>query len=282
MIEKTGLNIGSGEKTILCIGAHPDDCEFSCSGTAALWAAAGNRVVFVSATDGRSGHQELSGEQIVARRRDEACRAAAVIGAESRILPFRDGSLEPTYANRLEVIRVIREVAPDVIITNRPNDYHPDHRYTAQLVQDSAYMLMVPNILTEVHALSYNPIIIYWSDTFTYPRPFHADVVVNVDSVLEKKLDMLACHESQVYEWLPFVAKYPEPVPIAEKERRAWLRRFYSNWGKASVAETYRPELCERYGNDVGRSVQRAEAFEICEYGSVPDDALLAAVFQEI
>jgi LmbE family N-acetylglucosaminyl deacetylase len=281
-MEKSGLKVGTGEKTILCIGAHPDDCEFSCSGTAALWAASGNRVVFVSATDGRSGHHVMSGERIVSRRKTEARQAASVIGAESRMLPFQDGSLEPSFENRLEVIRAIREIAPDVIITNRPNDYHPDHRYTAQLVQDSAYMLMVPNILSEVQALQYNPIILYWSDTFTYPKPFHADVVVNVDSVLEKKLEMLACHESQVYEWLPFVAKYPEPVPEGKEERRAWLRRFFLNWTRASVAETYRHELCQRYGDDAGRSVQHAEAFEICEYGTVPDDALLADLFQEL
>ncbi len=276
-----GLNLGVGEKTILCIGAHPDDCEFSCSGTAAAWAKSGNRVVFVSVTDGRSGHQSSAGVEIVSRRRKEAGRAAAVIGAESRVLRFEDGSLEPSFENRLEIIRVVREVAPDVIITNRPNDYHPDHRYTAQLVQDSAYMLMVPNILPGIKPLPYNPIILYWADAFTYPKPFRPDVVVDIDSVLEEKLRMLACHESQMYEWLPFVSKYPDPVPEGMADRTVWLRKFYLNWHKASVATTYRRELCERYGETAGHAVEQAEAFEVCEYGTVPDDASLRVLFQD-
>lgn len=274
-----GIVMDRGKMTILCIGAHPDDCEFRCSGTAARWAEEGNRVVLVSVTDGRSGHHEMDPVTTVERRREEAARAAELIGAESRVLDNPDGALEPTLENRFGIIRLVREVKPDVIITNRPNDYHPDHRYTALLVQDSAYSFMVPHIVPDAPALPYNPVIFYWADSFTYPRPFQPIIAVNIDGTIDKKLGMLNEHVSQLYEWLPWVERYPEPPPAEEGLRRAWLERYYKGRNRPSTAERYRDLLVQRYGPAGGEAIVEAEAFELCEYGTKSDKESLEKIF---
>jgi LmbE family N-acetylglucosaminyl deacetylase len=166
---------------ILCIGAHPDDCEFRCGGTTALWCRQGNQVTILSVTNGQSGHHKLPPEQVSIRRKKEAAAASRIIGAESVVLPLPDGTLEPSVENRLMLMRSIRQIAPDIIITNRPNDYHPDHRYTSQLVQDCAYMLMVPNVASDVTPLRYNPVMFYWRDAFKDPVPFQPNVVINIE-----------------------------------------------------------------------------------------------------
>ncbi|MBT3276256.1 MAG: PIG-L family deacetylase [Spirochaetales bacterium] len=274
------LNLNPGEMTILAIGAHPDDCEISCSGAAALWAKAGNRIIFLSMTDGRSGHHILQDDDIVARRAKEASAAAKVINAESRNLKVMDGFLEPTLENRLNLIREIRGIMPDVIITNRPNDYHPDHRYTAQLVQDSAYLFMVPHLAADITALRYNPVILYWDDTFKYPKDFEPNVVLDIDPVMPEKMAMIHEHESQVYEWLPYVSIYPVPVPESANERKLWLAQFYNSSFNGNAADRYRGKLEERYGGERAKGVQYAEAFELCEYGTRPDQNTFVRIFE--
>jgi N-acetylglucosamine malate deacetylase 1 len=268
--------------TLLCIGAHPDDCELQCSGTAAKFVARGARAVIVSVTDGRSGHHQMAPEAVAARRKLEAAAGARAIGAESRILGAPDGALEPTLEYRRRMITLVREVKPDLIMTNRPNDYHPDHRYTSLLVQDSAYMFMVPHVVPEVAALEYNPVILYWQDRFSYPREFRADIAVSVDEVYERKFAMLDSHESQVYEWLPWIDRYPEPVPPASDAaaRREWLARFLASGRGPTTAERFRSRLAERYGTDAAAAVVHAEAFELCEYGAQPSRKELEAIFE--
>src|SRR6185503_1052315 len=91
------------------------------------------------------------------------------------------------------------------VLAPRPNDYHPDHRYTGILVQDAAYMVIVPSIVPDVPALEQNPIFLYFQDRFQKPNPFRADVVVPIGDVREVKLDSLDAHVSQFYEWLPWL-----------------------------------------------------------------------------
>jgi LmbE family N-acetylglucosaminyl deacetylase len=276
---KSGLVLDPGKRTVLCIGAHPDDCEFRCSGTAALFAKAGDRVIFLSMTDGSSGHQIMKAGEIVERRKHEAARAATLIGAESRILDTPDGCLEASLANRFRVIALVRQLRPDLLITNRPNDYHPDHRYTSILVQDSAYMFMVPNVVPDIPPLDYNPVILYWADTFKSPREFQCSVAVDIDPVFEFKLDMLHAHESQLYEWLPWVGRVPEPVPPEPVAKRAWLRYYYGLRNSPPIADRFRGILVARYGSRRGLAVREAEAFELCEYGSRPTPGELERMF---
>src|SRR5262245_31610505 len=174
---------------LLIIGAHPDDADFHAGGTAALYRAAGHVVKMVSMTNGDAGHQTLRGQPLAQRRRAEAAAAGAVIGARYGVLDNHDGELLPTLDNRFQVIRLIRTFRPDLVLTHRPNDYHPDHRYTSQLVQDAAYMVTVPAIVPETPHLPANPVIAYLPDDFQKPYPFQPAVVVDTGPVIERIVD---------------------------------------------------------------------------------------------
>jgi LmbE family N-acetylglucosaminyl deacetylase len=250
---------------VMVIGAHPDDAE-KAGGTAAKHTALGHEVLLVSLTNGDAGHYKMGGGILAQRRTAEAQRAGDVIGAKYLVLDNHDGELMPTLENRRQVIRLIREFRPDLIFTHRPNDYHPDHRYTGILVQDAAYMVTVPNILAGSRHLDKNPVIMYLSDRFTKPFPFEPDVVVAIDDVIEKKMDMYHCHESQMYEWLPFNRGNLDEVPQNDSERRAWLgERLKRN--DEMIADQYRDKLIELYGKEKGKQIRYAEAFENSEYG---------------
>src|SRR5262245_38524739 len=255
---------------LLIIGAHPDDADYAGGGTAALYRAAGHVVKMVSLTDGGAGHHLTPGPALVQRRRAEAAAAGAVIGATYETWDNPDGGLLPSLEIRAAVIRLIRTFDPDLLLTHRPNDYHPDHRYTSQLVQDAAYMVTVPAVVPGVRHLAKNPVIAYLPDHFQKPYPLQADVAVDVGPVLDKIVSMLCCHVSQFFEWLPYNAGVAHEVPTGERERRAWLdgqvraRLRYQ-------ADRFRETLVKQYGHDQGRRVEFAEAFEGCEYGSPLD-----------
>ena len=255
------------ELRILIIGAHPDDCDIKAGGLAALYRQENHTVKFISVTNGDAGHHEMGGGPLALRRRQEATEAAKIIEIEYDLLDLHDGELVPSLENRYVIIRNIRLFKPDIIMTHRPNDYHPDHRYTSMLVQDAAYMVTVPNVCAQTPYLDYNPVILYLSDGFKKPYPFTPDVVVGIDSVVDKKIDMLHSHTSQMYEWLPFNNGTLESVPDSTEERREWLsNRLLGNF--SSIANKYRDKLIELYGIEIGESIEYAEAFESCEYGS--------------
>lgn len=252
---------------VLVFGAHPDDCDFKAGGVGALYARMGHEVLFISVTNGDAGHHEMGGARLAQRRQEEARAAGAALGVRYELLDNHDGELLPTLENRRQIIAVIRDFQPDLIMTPRPNDYHPDHRYTSQLVQDAAYMVTVPNVVAAHEHLRTNPVIVYVSDHFQKPYPFTPDVVVSIDEVIEQKIDALHAHTSQMYEWLPYNGGYLEEVPADVSQRRAWLRERLDGRMR-SVADQYRDKLIELYGEERGRQVKYAEAFEGCEYGS--------------
>ncbi|MDY0100292.1 MAG: PIG-L family deacetylase [Bacteroidales bacterium] len=249
---------------ILIIGAHPDDPD-KVGGTAYKWAQLGHDVMMVSLTNGDSGHQSLKPEELARIRREEARRAGEVIGVRYITLDNHDGQLMPTYENRLEVIRLIREHKADMVIFPRPYDYHPDHRYTGTLVLDAAYMVTVPAILPEVPHLDKNPMFLFMSDGFIHPEPFKADVCVAIDDVIEKKIDMYHQHTSQMYEWLPYNRGALSEVPDTEQARREWLGKTRKS---GSDAIRYREKLIELYGMGTGSLVKYCEAFQDSGYGT--------------
>jgi LmbE family N-acetylglucosaminyl deacetylase len=261
---------------IIVFGAHPDDCDQDAGGTAALWAARGHAVKFVSLTNGDAGHQSEGGGALARRRRAEAREAGRRFGiAEYEVLDNHDGELEPTLAVREEVIRRIRRWNADLVIAPRPNDYHPDHRYTGVVVQDSAYMVMVPNVCPDTPPLRRNPVFLYSQDGFQRPNPFRPDVAVAIDSVLEKKVHALDAHVSQVYEWLPWVEGTLDSVPQEASARLAWLRQ----WRRGRpLPDEVRAALRRWYGAKAD-AVKDAEAFEVCEYGRRPTEADLRRLF---
>lgn len=256
----------SRELHILIIGAHPDDAEKSC-GTAALYMAAGHKVKLISVTNGDAGHQTMGGGELMRRRQEEARKAGQIIGVEYQLLDNHDGELMPTLENRRKIIRLIREFHSDIVITHRLNDYHPDHRNTAQLVLDAAYMVTVPNICPETPILKKNPVFLFMSDNFTKPTLFQPDVVVGIDETIEKKMDMYDCHVSQVYEWLPFNSGRIDQVPKDKAERREWMAKRW-RLGSAEIADKYRSKLIELYGIEKGSKIKYAEAFEDSDYGT--------------
>jgi LmbE family N-acetylglucosaminyl deacetylase len=264
-----------GKLNIIAFGAHPDDCDQRAGGTAAKYAALGHRVRFVAVTNGDAGHQTEGGGALAARRRAEAQEAGRRIGIEYIVLDNHDGELVPSLNAREQVIRQIRQWNADLVLAPRPNDYHPDHRYTGVLVQDAAYMVVVPNIAPDTPALRKNPVFMYFQDGFQRPNPFNPDVAVAIDDVIEKKMDMLDAHASQMYEWLPWVAGNLEAVPKGAAERRKWLRETRAGQPNSAV----RTVLSKWYGPEKGKAVRHAEAFEICEYGTRPDEALIRKLF---
>jgi LmbE family N-acetylglucosaminyl deacetylase len=265
-----------GPLRIIVFGAHPDDCDLRAGGTAILWAQKGYAVKFVSVTNGDAGHQSEGGGALAKRRRLEAQEAGRRFGiAEYEVLDNHDGELEPTLAIRQQVIRRIRQWNADVVIAPRPNDYHPDHRYTGVLVQDSAYMVVVPNVTPDTPALQKNPVFLYVQDHFQRPNPFRPDVAVAIDSVIDRKIHALDAHESQFYEWLPWVDGHLADVPKDKAARLTWLK---SQRAEREISEAMRAALRKWYGPK-GDAVKDAEGFEVCEYGRRPTEKDLRAIF---
>ena len=265
----------SGKIRVIAFGAHPDDCDIRAAGTAALFAKMGNAVKFVSVTNGDAGHQSMSGAVLAQRRLAEAKESARRLGIEYEVLNNHDGELLPTLEVRKEIIRQIRRWNADVVLAPRPNDYHPDHRYTGVLVQDAAYMVVVPAVTPEVPALRKNPVFLYYEDNFQRPNPFRPDIAVAIDDVVDKKTDALDSHVSQFYEWLPWVDGKLSEVPKDPVERKAWLKRTRNRPPNSAVREA----LVKWYGPEKGNAVKYYEAFEICEYGARPDEARIRELF---
>lgn len=264
---------------IICFGAHPDDCELQAGGTAALWAAKGHAVKFVSVTNGDIGHWREKGRALATRRKAEVEKAAKVLGITVEVLDIHDGELMPTLDNRRKITRLIRDWKADIVLSHRPNDYHPDHRYTGILVQDAAYMVTVPFFAPEVPAMKENPVFMYYPDQFQKPNPFQPDVVVDIDAVIEKKLAALSGMESQFYEGgANGSAELMPGDPKKQEARRQEVRDGFAK-RNASLAERFRAKLTDWYGKERAEKVKHAEAFELCEYGRQPDQAELKKLF---
>jgi LmbE family N-acetylglucosaminyl deacetylase len=263
---------------ILVIGAHPDDADIKAGGTASHWCSLGHTVRLVSLTNGQAGHQTIYGPALARRRRAEASAAAAVIGATYEVLDHPDGELDDRRETRLTVIRLIRDFRPDLIITHRSTDYHPDHRFAGLLVQDASYLLTVPAICPDVPHLERSPVILYFSDAFKKPCRFEPHLVIDIDSEFDRLVGMLHCHASQFYEWLPFNAGYLDQVPAGEAERRAWLAERIGRRIQP-LADRYRELVVATYGPERGNRIRCIEAFEVSEYGSPLDDAARTRLF---
>jgi len=168
------------------------------------------------------------------------------------------------------------------VISHRPWDYHPDHRYVGVLVQDAAYMVTVPFICPDTPILTKNPVFMYSSDRFQKPYPFKADVVVSIDEVFDQKLDAIHELASQHYEG--GANGSPDHVRSVPPEsdvqgRKDWLRRTWLG-RSGGEANRYRAELISWYGGEEkGKAVKYAESFEICEYGRQPNREELKKLF---
>ncbi len=259
---------------IIAFGAHPDDCDIGMGGTAALFAEMGHKVKFVSVTNGDAGHHEMGGGALAKRRYAETQEVAKRLGITYDVLDNHDGELSPNYEVRKQIIRKIREWNADVVIGPRINDYHPDHRYTGMLVQDAAYMVVVPNVASDTPALKKNPVFLYFQDRFQKPQPFKPDVVVAIDETFEKKVNGLDAHVSQFYEWLPWVEGKLAEVPKDPVERKKWLREKRMRPATPAIRGS-----AEKWYGPSATKFQHFEAFEVAEYGAQPTEAEIRRLF---
>jgi LmbE family N-acetylglucosaminyl deacetylase len=268
-----------GKLRIIAFGAHPDDCELKAGGVAAKWAAAGHHVKFVSVTNGDIGHWKSAGGPLALRRKAEVEAAARILGIHTQVLDIHDGELEPTLEHRRTITRLIRQWHADIVLAHRPNDYHPDHRYTGVLVQDASYMVTVPFFCPDVPYLEKNPVFFYYSDRFDRPNPFKADVIVDIDDVIETKLNALDTLVSQFFEGGANGSAKLIPADAAGREAR--MRKVRDSFAARSLgtAQKYRQRLIEMYGQERGSKVQHAEAFELTEYGSQPSAKEMRKLF---
>lgn len=277
---------------ILAIGAHQDDNEFRVGGMAHKWVQAGYEVRFLSMCNGCGGHHIMTAEETTARRAKESAAVAKFLGIKYDVWDIDDCTLVADLPTRERLIRYIREFSSDLIIAHRTNDYHADHRASAQLVADASYILTVPHTCPDVPAMRRMPVIVYNEDRFKNPL-FRADFVVNMDDEIDNKLHIAHLNESQVYEWLPYT--HEQTVPEGEAEKFEWLKGMNitadttdeeimaasSGYAVrfAKTAARFRRELIEKYGTEKGSAIRYAEAFELSEYGRQPDKALAEALF---
>src|SRR5581483_9144549 len=168
---------------------------------------------------------------------------------------------------RWQVIREIRTFKPDLVLTHRTNDYHPDHRAVGSVVRDACYLVTVPALVPEAPALTRDPVVAFLPDRFTKPVPLSGDVVVDVGKYLDVIVDMLACHRSQMFEWLPVNQRLSHQVPADEAGQRRWLGDWYTDRLRPQ-ADRYRNQLVARYGEIHGQAIQFAEVFEVSEYAA--------------
>jgi LmbE family N-acetylglucosaminyl deacetylase len=270
-----------GKLRIIAFGAHPDDCELKAAGVAARWAALGHHVKFVSVTNGDIGHWRMAGGPLALRRTAEVRKCAKILGIHTQVLDIHDGELLPTLEHRRTITRLIRDWNADVVISHRPNDYHPDHRNVGVLVQDAAYMVTVPYFCPDTPYLKKNPVFLFYEDRFTKPNRFSGDIVVGIDDVIDKKLAAVEALESQFYEGgcnggpeLVPSPKNPAAVAARKKEvRKLFDDRF------AATARRFQLQLAKWYGTEEAKKIRYAEAFEVCEYGRMPGNEEIRKLF---
>lgn len=273
------LSYAQGDKiNVIVFGAHPDDADADAGGTAIKFAQMGHNVMFVSLTNGDAGHFSMGGGALAKIRRAEAEEAGRRAGVKYVVLDNHDGELMPTLYVRLQVIRLIRNWNADLVIGPRPNDYHPDHRNCGILLQDAAYMVIVPNVAPDTPPLKKNPIFLYAQDFFQKPNPFTPDIVIDISDTYRQKIYTMAAHESQHFEWLPWTSGRLDEIPEDAEERLDYLAKYR----KIRITESVRASLVKWYGKDKSVFVTDAEAFEICEYGRRPSDNEIRNLFPMI
>ncbi len=262
---------------ILCFGAHPDDAEWYAGGSLIYWSSHGHKVYAISLTNGNIGHHKLDKETLAKVRKKEAEESARRGGYNSIVLDYPDGELEPSIEARKDVVRIIRDLHADVVITHRPVDYHPDHRACGILIQDAVFLVTVPNFVPEFPALPQSPICLYMMDMFKKPQPFSPDFAVDVSEFMEKKWDVLDAMSSQMYEWLPYLDHQLTEVPIEPGKRKEWLKSRWEGLFRLPAivfGNSFQSELADYKGR-----FEFVEFFELSEYGRKPSKSELETLF---
>ena len=181
---------------LLIIMAHPDDAELCCSGTILSCIDNGLSVGMIDLTRGELGTRGSGKVRI-----EEAKNAAKVLGVNFRYnLELRDGFISDDEESIFDVIKVIREFKPKVIITNSKTDRHPDHESAARLVKKACFLSGLIKISTKKDNLdqeSWRPKSLLYSIQNNYIEPHF---VVDVSKYIDVKINAINCFKSQFYD----------------------------------------------------------------------------------
>lgn len=201
----------------LVVSAHPDDIEFGCAGTVASWVDAGAEVTYCIVTDGSTGTQDRSliGENLSAVRRTESEKAADVVGAKEVIwLGYRDGYVEFSLDLRRDIARVFRSIRPHRFVVMDPASTiddtfinHPDHRAVGQASLDVTLTAgTTPGHFPELLDEGLEP----WRGLreVWIAGPGNRPVVADISATIDRKIDALLCHRSQLGDELEGVATW--------------------------------------------------------------------------
>lgn len=266
---------------VIAFGAHPDDAELKASGVAALWAAQGAKVKFVAMTNGDIGHFAQAGGPLAKRRKAEVTECAKILGIENDVMDIHDGELVPTLENRKKMSRLIRDWQADVVLGHRPYDYHPDHRYTGVLMDDSAVVVVAPFFIPDSPPTQRNPVFMYYSDAFKHPYPFDPTIVVPIDDAADKKWQCVSAMPSQFGDEDSWQGRTMANVPRGEQERKSYMLEQVKS-RSAAVANQYRERLAALYGKERADKVKYAEAFELGQYGRQASVDELKQMFPQV
>lgn len=193
-------------KRAFAIAAHPDDIEFLMAGTLLLLREAGYEIHYLNLANGCCGTTEYDAATIVRIRRAEAMQACERAGAVFHDSLCDDLGIfydQPTLA---KVASVVRDVAPEILLTHSPIDYMEDHTNACRLAVTAAFARGMPNFPVDPpRAAVSNKITVYHAQPYSHRDPLRRlvepELFVDVTSVLERKVELLACHVSQK-KWL--------------------------------------------------------------------------------
>ena len=237
-------------KKILLFCAHPDDAELCAGGTIKRFVKKGYKIKVVIMTNGNVGNNDMSVSKTLDIRSLEMKKAAKFLNYEVKNLNINDGEILPMLEYRKLVINEIRDFRPDIIMTHRSNDYHPDHRYTSILVQDSLVLICSGNYCPKYSPLNYTPITLFFWDRFKKPYPFNADIVYDITNEFDDKVKALSMHKSQ--------------FKNTEECRNVLI------------------DINNEMKQNIDSNFEYIEAFEICEYAKVEELNAFSKLKKEI
>ena len=184
---------------ILAVGANPDDVEFLCAGTLAVYAERGDNVSICYLTTGDKGSREVPPEEMAVIRKAEAENAARVISADVFALGIPDGEVEVSLQLRRKLVEIVRKTKPDVMITHYPHDYMSDHNNTSRLVFDASFWAGAAGFQGDPDESAYHvlrPPVVYMDTVGGIG--FLPEQYVDISPVMDIKIEMLSQHESQL------------------------------------------------------------------------------------
>ena len=238
----------TSNKTVLSLGAHPDDAEFFCAGTLALLHQRGWDVHIATMTPGDCGTVQYSREEISRIRRAEATKAAGILDGTYHCLECDDIFILYDRPTLLKAIELMRKVKPAIVFTTSPSDYMVDHEMASKVAQTACFACGVVNVETS-GAEPFEPIPhLYYMDPAEqkdkYGTKIKAGMIIDITDVMDTKEKMLCCHESQRH-WLMThhgMDEYVNMMKDSDQKRGAEIN--------SAFAEGFRQHLGHAYPKD--------------------------------